>query len=871
MQRTSSQGKKKDYSGRIIVFSDKNGKELTKKVKEYFLSMSLDISEIKLDFRPRLQQLLADILEGANNNNTKKKDLSTPQIFFNSLYIGGYEEFELEKSKEEFKDKLRECLSGDAGPLYHVVYKRHQDLFELYPPELYFPPPFGNSPIVCCLYMKNRIDRDVIFKIKTKCPEVFTVKPPRGSIGPFERTKIEITLLNSGIEISQEDAKFQVLGLVNSNNLNKIQADNLGNNDTINKLFEDAKDNVVKHSINSKFQSINGDLMKATLSHGELLVEPKSIEGSSEKELQMVVAVVKKLNHFISIPPPSINSRVGEEIDEKYFNVMIEGDADGMTSQGDLRASSSSSIPSSVVDEANITDNTQQGQQQQQQQQQQQEQQQKQQDQGSLLSKSLSNLTSPSSTPSLLSISPNYLGQSPFATATSGTLTESTLLKEKLSIIQNLEGQLRQVQQQLKQEKEAREKIMDQQRIQSLADEDDRRKLEIEMSQLKSKLSSECFNARRNLELKEEVEKNLLEKLSKLTLESDKEIQKVKEKISIEYQENLDRQLKSQSDMLEKLKESHAETLNSLQKKYTRVSEELEKANALLQERQENVQKLKQELENTQRKLKEEDDHSKKLDLEFVQLKTVSEKLQKEKDIHLEALRKKGLEKAQLEEDLDLLKKEQLKQIGASDQEKILAMSTIIDRLTKNNKGLESELEALKNSIKELRETFQKDSASVGEEHKKNLMEKESLIQKLQSSLMEDEEKLAKMTTDTKDLQKQLEDVSIQRKKQNDELEALKVELASTLKAAKTTSSTYSSITSSSHSIGNMTNSNISDGKRTTTMESSKANLAKAMNELEILREENKLLREDQAQRWKFISSMLGAVVSILLGVMLLR
>lgn len=246
MQRNLSQGKKKDYSGRVIVFSDKNGKELTEKVKEYFLSMNLDISEIKLDFRPRLQQLLSDILEGVtnssnNNNNQKKKkknnDLSTPQIFFNSMYIGGYEEFELEKNKEDFKDKLKECLSGDAGPLYHVVYKKHQDLFELNPSELYFPPPFGNSPIVCCLYMKNRTDREVIFKIKTKRPEVFTVKPPRGSVQSLERIMIEITLLNSRLEISQEDAKFQVLGLINgSNNLNKIQIDNLGNNDAINKL-----------------------------------------------------------------------------------------------------------------------------------------------------------------------------------------------------------------------------------------------------------------------------------------------------------------------------------------------------------------------------------------------------------------------------------------------------------------------------------------------------------------------------------------------------------------------------------------------------------------------------------------------------------
>jgi glutaredoxin len=126
--------KKRLYTGRIFMFTEKNDKRDCQDAKQIFLDFELDpsvISEIKIDSKPHLRT----IMEVYTNKKT-----STPQIFFNSVYFGGIAELLAEKNKSAttLLEKIKTTLNGEPGELYQV-YKRQSEIFSIQPSDFYFP------------------------------------------------------------------------------------------------------------------------------------------------------------------------------------------------------------------------------------------------------------------------------------------------------------------------------------------------------------------------------------------------------------------------------------------------------------------------------------------------------------------------------------------------------------------------------------------------------------------------------------------------------------------------------------------------------------------------------------------------------------
>lgn len=129
---TNLLAKKKGFVGRIFVFTEKSTKDKFASIKKLLEDLDVDssiLSEIKIDSKPHLKQIM--------EKESNKSD--TPQIFLNSNYFGDFAALlkESTSNPNQLVDKIR-SLPENLGPLY-AIYKKQSELFEIYPPDFYFP------------------------------------------------------------------------------------------------------------------------------------------------------------------------------------------------------------------------------------------------------------------------------------------------------------------------------------------------------------------------------------------------------------------------------------------------------------------------------------------------------------------------------------------------------------------------------------------------------------------------------------------------------------------------------------------------------------------------------------------------------------
>jgi glutaredoxin 3 len=128
---TASSRKQRDYDGRVFIFTTKKHyKDQCQTAKTIISEMDMDASEIKIDDKPYLYEIMTKLSHGRSE---------LPQIFFNEKYIGGLEELQRMKDDGTLKTAIEEVKkASDPGPL-HKVYRNQNELFTISPSDLFFP------------------------------------------------------------------------------------------------------------------------------------------------------------------------------------------------------------------------------------------------------------------------------------------------------------------------------------------------------------------------------------------------------------------------------------------------------------------------------------------------------------------------------------------------------------------------------------------------------------------------------------------------------------------------------------------------------------------------------------------------------------
>eukprot|EP01080_Neovahlkampfia_damariscottae_P005414 gene5414-9227_t len=301
--------KKREHSGRIFMFTDKNDKKECQEAKKIFTEFELDssvISEIKIDSKPHLKK----IMENKSKGNDK-----TPQIFFNSIYFGGLKQLNEEKSQHptSLLERIKTTLNGEPGELYQV-YKKQSEIFLIQPADFHFPLPL-NRTIICAVNLINQTDSYAAFKLKTTAPKRYTVKPKDGVVEPQSTIKIEVTL-HQDVKDIPEDDKFRIesVRILNSNSISEKNA--------VNEAFNQYQKSIVKQKICCVF-GITHPNMKIMQYSDYIYIEPfetevKNENDDDEVELEQYKSfTVDNKSKISSLLPPKKEDELSKENEEK--------------------------------------------------------------------------------------------------------------------------------------------------------------------------------------------------------------------------------------------------------------------------------------------------------------------------------------------------------------------------------------------------------------------------------------------------------------------------------------------------------------------------------------------------------------------------
>mmetsp|Transcript_1894 Transcript_1894/g.2730 ORF Transcript_1894/g.2730 Transcript_1894/m.2730 type:complete len:424 (+) Transcript_1894:14-1285(+) len=173
---------KNSSSGRAYCFTtalNRDERNEYREIRKILQEKDVKVLEIRIDDKIFLQNKMIELVG--------KKQLKTPQLFFNDTYIGD----NLNMPEDELDSKIKELKKGTPKELKEV-YETQKELFVVNPPVFYFPEPHDKKYNLKAI-LTNRTDKYCAYKLQTTQRDNFVVVPKRGYIEPLKSTEIKIT------------------------------------------------------------------------------------------------------------------------------------------------------------------------------------------------------------------------------------------------------------------------------------------------------------------------------------------------------------------------------------------------------------------------------------------------------------------------------------------------------------------------------------------------------------------------------------------------------------------------------------------------------------------------------------------------------